>query len=677
MNKTLLSLFGSSLIALPALAVAQTTTVHDWFYNGSERVDLAIDPSAVGVLFAENVDESLARALLLAHAEVDADALARVPFVGNHLRAVPLRSGTTAIQALQLARMLAEQPFVASASPRYLAGIEPYFLTDEILVRWNSGVSEETRRALETSNDLTRVANLEYSSNPGVVYRLPPSSTLAALPITRRLFESGAVEFAIPDFSLVRLPKATTNDPLFPNQWHLESTGQFGAVVDADVDIQGAWDVTRGDPNLIVAVVDTGVELGHPDLVGSLIQGIDVLSNDNNPKAEDINLFFFVLTENHATSVSGIISGPGNNGIGTSGAAQNCKIMPIRFLSESPLGGSPTVQDEADAFNFARANGAAVINNSWGPGGAAPLPASTKIAIDDCVTNGRGGLGTMVFFAAGNESSSVDQNGYAAYANTIAVSASTDQNLFASYSNFGNSLDFAAPSNGGVTTGTWTTDRLGSKGYSSGDYTDAFGGTSSASPLAAGIAALVMSANPNLSWDEVRDVMRTTTDKIDLAGGAYNGNGYSTKYGYGKVNATAAVNEALNRPPHGISFYGSGFAGASTVPSIGATAVPKAGSATFGITLKSAQPNALSYLLIGFAPSNLPIFGGTLLVDIVGPSFILPLAADGVGSLTVPLPIPSTPSPVGVVFDSQWISVNPSAPQGYGLSRGMAATIQP
>lgn len=662
----------SSLLG-PAFAAEPIET----FRNGEQTLVLDIDPTRIGIEFAPSIGEAAARAIARSIDALDPIAIESAPFVAGHVWVVSTRSGTTHERASSAATALAARSDVRSASPRYrVRGYdETYFLTHEILVRYREGVDAATIATVERTFGLVKSASLDYARNPGVVYRLPQGRVLDAFAIVNGIVDRGVVEFAIPDFAVTRVPKASTNDPLYGNQWHLESTGQSGAVVDADVDIEGAWDVTRGDPSVIVAVVDTGCQLNHPDLVANLVPGIDVLDDDSNPTATDY--FFGLFTENHGTSVAGITAGRGDNGIGISGAAQLCRVMPVRFLSEFILV-QPTIQDEADAFNFARGNGAAIINNSWGPVGAAPLPASTQAAIDDCVTNGRGGLGTMVFFAAGNESSSVDQNGYAAYANTIAVSASTDQDLFASYSNFGNSLDFCAPSNGGVTSGTWTTDRLGSVGYSSGDYTGAFGGTSSASPLAAGVAALVMSANPYLSWDEVRDVLRDTAVKIDPAGGAYDGAGYSTKYGFGKVNAAAAVAEALNRPPHGVVLYGAGKPGTGgATPKLTANSVAFAGNASFALALSNALPNGSGTLAIGFAPASIPILGGTLLVDVIGPSFLLGgLVTNGAGALTLPLPIPTTPSPVGVTFHSQWIGADPGATFGTSFSNGVAVTIQ-
>lgn len=663
MSRTLLSL-------LLGLTFAMTASGES-FVNGDRIVPLAVDPTEIGLLFDRALPEADVRGTLATLPFVSSESAARAPFAPGHMMFVETTGALEADPLLTALRDLGTLPGVLAAGPRFLFGDESYFVTDEILVRWRESAAAESVAALVAEHDLVAAGTLDYLVNPGIVYRLPAGRSLDAMAITRALHDSGAVEFAIPDFSIVRVPYATTNDPLFGNQWHLDSTGQNGAKPDADVNAPAAWDITRGDPNLIIAVVDTGCELGHPDLVPNLVQGIDVLSNDSNPQAEDG--FLGLFPENHSTSVCGIAAGRGNNGVGTTGAAQLCKIMPIRFLSEF-IFPAPTIQDEADAFNFAVANGAAVINNSWGPAGAAPLAASTKAAIDNAVTNGRGGLGTMIFFAAGNSSANTAGNEYVTYGNTIAVSASTDQDLFASYSNFGAAIDFCAPSNGGVTSGTWTTDRLGSTGYSSGDYTGAFGGTSSASPLAAGIALLVLSADPSLTWTEVRQLLRDTAKKIDPAGGSYDGGGHSIRYGFGKLDAAAAVTAASST---GIAFYGAPWPGSGGIAPVidaagGAAAI---GNNSFAITLASARPNVTAGLLLGFAQASIPFGGGTVLVSL-SPGFVLTFPTGATGALSLPAPIPNDVGIVGAKVDLQWIVVDPGAVGGYALTQGMELTLQ-
>jgi len=526
-------LIPSLMAALAFLPQSPGADFEGGYWNGPDWIGLEVDGSRLALRFEPGLDETAARGQMAAMpglAEGQAEAAAWIPGATVYLTAA---EGLGGDEAWDLCRQLAAFEGVMSASPRLLAGEEPLYLTEELLVRWRPGVSAAAAERLTAG--LSRTASLDFSVNAGEVYQVPAG--MDPLAAANRIAESGLAEFAMPDFQLLRTTWAGTNDPIYPYQWHLESTGINGAKVDADIDVEGAWDVTRGDASVTIAVIDTGVELGHPDLLPNLLQGIDVLDNDNNPKAEDY--LFGLFQESHSTSVCGVSAGAGDNGVGISGVSQVSGIIPIRFLSEYILN-QPTLQDEVDAFNFARAAGAAVVNNSWGPTLATPLPAATKAAIDDCTENGRNGLGMVVFFAAGNSGKDNSGNGYASYGRVIGVTACTDQEVLASYSSFGPTVDICAPSNGGVN-GVVTTDRLGGKGYSAGDYTDAFGGTSSASPTAAGVMLLVLSTNPGLTRMEATVALCASAEQIDFAGGSYNSFGFSKYYGWGRVNAAEAV----------------------------------------------------------------------------------------------------------------------------------------
>ena len=187
------------------------------------------------------------------------------------------------------------------------------------------------------------------------------------------------------------------------------------------------------------------------------------------------------------------------------------------------------------------------------------MPDSTRLAIDWATRNGRNGKGCIITWAAGNGGESVDNDGYASYNKVIAVGASNDHSTHTVYSDFGESLWCTFPSSDfspeTVTPGIWTTDRTGPDGYNpgeptlgddNGNYTNAFGGTSSSCPGAAGVAAIIIARNPHLRWDEVKEVMKQSCDKIDNNNGNYNAEGRSTHYGYGRLNAKKAA--TLARP---------------------------------------------------------------------------------------------------------------------------------
>jgi subtilisin family serine protease len=233
-------------------------------------------------------------------------------------------------------------------------------------------------------------------------------------------------------------------------------------------------------------------------------------------------------------------------------------------------------QQEANAFFWAASNGADVISCSWGPADGrwfdpadprhsvrAPLPDSTRLAIDHAVTQGRDGKGCVVLFAAGNGNEPVDLDGYASYEKVLAVAACNDRGKRSVYSDVGDAVFCSFPSNdfafaaegrpAPLTPGIWTTDVSGTGGYNpgspatpargdaKGNYTNAFGGTSSACPGAAGVTALVLARNPELSRDEVKDVLRRSCDQIDLEDGQWSPDGHSPKYGHGRLNAETAV----------------------------------------------------------------------------------------------------------------------------------------
>jgi subtilisin family serine protease len=341
----------------------------------------------------------------------------------------------------------------------------------------------------------------------------------------------------------------------FPEQWHLHATEINQTMIDAHANVTPAWETTKGR-GIVVAIIDDGVDVDHKEF--STPDKIAAPHSFSGPRVDDARPG---EGDNHGTACSGVAVADGAHG--GSGVAPEAKLMPLRMVSG--LGS----QDESDAFVWAADNGADVISCSWGPRDGAwwdpddpthheevPLPDSTRLAIDYATNEGRGGKGCVITWAAGNGNESVDNDGYASYERVIAVAACNDQSTKSAYSDHGRAIWCSFPSSHGepsLTPGIWTTDRSGHDGYNSGnpslgdaegDYTNSFGGTSSACPGVAGVAALVLAVAPDLSWDQVKDILRRSCDRIDEAAGGYDADGHSHLYGFGRINAATAVNVA-------------------------------------------------------------------------------------------------------------------------------------
>ena len=324
-----------------------------------------------------------------------------------------------------------------------------------------------------------------------------------------------------------RSERHTPTDDMYGNQWHLDNTGQSGGTAGHDLGAEVAWDVTLGDPDVIIAILDSGVDTDHPDLVDNLVAGWDFVNGDSDPNPGG---------SSHGTSCAGTAGAP-DQGSGVVGVCPDCLIMPIRMLGADD-------ETEADASDWAVSNGAWLISNSWGPtdgtGTFTPISSAMATSVDWAVSDGRSGLGTAVFWAAGNghPNDTCDQDGFVAYPSTIAVGSSSNLGLRSSYSEHCDELDLSAPSSGGSNgTASVTTTNIGG-------YTSSFGGTSAASPAAAGVAGLVLSVMPDLGWEALRQLLRDTAEKIDPGGNEpadYDGNGHSRLYGYGRVDAEAAL----------------------------------------------------------------------------------------------------------------------------------------
>lgn len=334
-----------------------------------------------------------------------------------------------------------------------------------------------------------------------------------------------------------RFTRQSFTDPLYPNQWHLRNTGQGGGTSGEDVNILNAWNAGYNGTGVVVSSVDDGVWTNSPDLIPNYLASAswDFVGGDSNPSGGA-----------HGTSVAGVMAASENTECGV-GAAYNAQVSGIRLL------GNQTDANEASALTY-QYNTNHIYNNSWGPaddGKVLEQPGSlTRQALINGTTNGRGGKGAIYVWAAGNggTTDNVNADGYANSIYTIAVGATTNTGVRSSYSEPGAAMFINAPSNGGSLAIT-TTDGPGSSGYGSGNCTSGFGGTSSASPLAAGVIALMLDANPNLTWRDVQHILARTAEKNNPTNSDWrvNAAGYNINhnFGFGRIDATAAVNRSL------------------------------------------------------------------------------------------------------------------------------------
>ena len=321
---------------------------------------------------------------------------------------------------------------------------------------------------------------------------------------------------------------------------------QSGGTPGIDINVSDAWEDYTGN-GVLVVVVDDGVEYTHEDLSANFNTALDYdyggNDSDNFPGSGDP----------HGTAVAGLI-GADDNGLGGVGVAYDATLTGFRIF-----GGSVTFSEFGDLFNRLVANAIDVSNNSWTFTGLFADNfqqagwSTIDAGLNNAVSNGRGGLGSVILFAAGNYRTDGDSPDYHNMQNsreTIAVAAVDNRGNISWYSSPGASLLFASPSNGG-SAGIYTTDRTGSLGYSSSDYTSGFGGTSAATPIASGVVALMLEANADLGYRDVQEILAYSARLVDAGdtswawNGATNWNGgglhTSHDYGFGLIDATGAV----------------------------------------------------------------------------------------------------------------------------------------
>lgn len=439
----------------------------------------------------------------------------------------------------------------------------PIVPTGKITLRFTPQSTEDQRQRVLDENHLEIVDSTIKQKRDGTkvetfVVRTTPDAP-NPLKVAEKLQQSDdVVALAEPDLATpgrlfaFQLP----TDTLLKEQWHLKNDGiQFGTSlglkVGADARVVAAWQRAQslGSPACIVAVIDDGFDLTHPDLSGTskVVAPWDFTTNSDNPAPRNFNPDPR-RGDYHGTACAGVAIGNLNGG-GIIGAAPNCRFMPVRWNSSID---DDTIKRQ---FAYVAAQGAWVVSCSWGVA-AEEFYLSTEMdeAITECATQGRNGLGCVIVFAAGNSNHDINDpdggtvDGFATHPDVIAVAACNSRDEKSNYSNFGREISICAPSSGTGGRQVLTSDVRGTfqfqgvtfdAGYEAGDYTRTFGGTSSATPLVAGICALLLSINPSLTAAQVKEILESTARQIGPPD-SYDVNGHSILFGHGCVNADAA-----------------------------------------------------------------------------------------------------------------------------------------
>lgn len=354
-------------------------------------------------------------------------------------------------------------------------------VSGRILLREKAGVSSADADDLVAAHGGREIGRLH-----GLGVRVLHVSPERLEQVLESLSRNPNVEFAEPD--VIREPQATMNDTFYSYEWHLSK-----------IQATTAWDVTTGSANVTIAVLDSGVDTTHPDLLGQILPGWNFF--DGTTDTSDVF--------GHGTAIAGVAVAISNNGTGVASVAPKCKIVPIRVTDAKGNGYDSTI---AQALNWAADQGIRVATISFQVSNSSVVKSAAQYF------QGKGGV---VVVSAGNDglTSTAADNPY-----VLTISATDRSDLLASWSSRGSNIDLAAPGVDILTT------ILGAQyAYQA--------GTSFSAPIVAGVAALVISTAPALTGVQVSDLLKKTADDLGAKG-------WDSQFGWGRINAKTAVTAA-------------------------------------------------------------------------------------------------------------------------------------
>lgn len=448
-------------LASPAMAELASPRATARIHLGGVELPLAVDEQAVLVQLSPIPYRTTTHALAaLREDRVLGDAISGaelLPFGDGWVKLETKGNRQALVEALR------QRPLVRTVAPAHVTADRfqtPILITDRVLVAFHPGADSAQRDSLLQSRGALEVRELRKDT-----YRVHASPEHVFL-LAESLRRDPSVRWAHPDFFTPKEAHGAASDQFYPDQWTLRNTGQTGLAPGLDINIEPAWALTKGRPELRIAVYDNGVEPDHPEFrrEGKIVAPwrVTTAEPDGSPRQ---------FVDRHGMAVAGIAVADSDDSLGISGVAPGCAIMPVYGVYDS------TEEQLAEGFYYMVENGASVIVNSWGYGNPSIMSDVLADALEHCRTAGRSGLGTVLTFSAGNNNwgTSTRLTGHPA---AIAVGSIADSGVKADYSNAGVQVDLVTPSaggqngywprDGGTGSGVFTTDRQGIPGYNIG-----------------------------------------------------------------------------------------------------------------------------------------------------------------------------------------------------------------
>lgn len=503
-------------------------TGQDYFYAGGQKINLERAPHWIGIqvnnvdlaMLLEEPDYSSLRIKQTLHRR---DGIFWLEHRGNK----PI--GTSLDQLRE--KINIERIFPAYYRLNHREDVIPYIIYDEFRVKFVDNISEEEIKKLNEKYSVNIVArgfDNEYT------LKVDEASGLSTIEIANIYYENDLTRWSIPDHYTLTVDYSI-QDPYFDNQWHLKNTGQGGGVNDVDININiiDAWDISLGE-GINIAMAEKGaVNPDHEDIDNNLIiAGYHAINETRIINPSDYT--------SHATGTTGIIAAQ-HNTIGVRGVAPSVKIMPIVLGLPGQIDSLTRIMQISNAIDTAwsRIDGADIINLSWGYTDDI-IRDNIRAAMQRAMSLGRGGKGTVIVAAAGNDANIVTFP--ANVDSVLTVGAVTNTNERANYSPNSSLIDLVAPSSDsktGYNLGITTTTLLpnGEPGY-----TNNFGFTSASSPQVSAVAALILSEKPEYTEEQVRNVIMASAS-FDPDYGVWAGNGRLNAY-----RALSYLNPQLSGP---------------------------------------------------------------------------------------------------------------------------------